>query len=382
MTSTGIKRKLIIDTDCGGDDAVAMMAAFSHPEVEVIALTCCWGNVGVVQSTENAGKLLDFYGLDIPFYKGAEGPLLGTRETVAWEGYGKDGYGDADFPTAIHQPSADTPACLALLELLKDVKPYDEETNNTVYQLAILGPCTNIALALKLNPNICDNLGGAGYPGLIVMGGAYEAKGNSNMAAEFNFHCDPEAAYILFNTVTRPVHLVAWEVTVSCPMTWDWFDKWLGRGGEQNRVQLFFEKLFKRLESFTRARETGEEPVTQDETCVIPDAVAMAVVLEPSCILECFDTFCTVELWGRETRGMTVIDWYGTELSMKKADRWRNCSLITKMDQEVFLRIMDSIVKHAHVSQPVEQDSSNLQLFEHGRRRSKACQEAATKQSE
>ncbi|KAJ9471216.1 Uridine nucleosidase 1 [Diplonema papillatum] len=379
MTDNTLKRKLIIDTDSGGDDAVAMMLAFSHPTVEVHAISTCWGNVSVHQATENVGKLLDFYGLDIPLYKGAEGPLLGVRETVAWEGYGKDGYGDAGFPVPIHQPTSATPACLALMKHLQDIRPFEE--SGEVVQLVVLGPCTNLALALKLDKTLCDNLGGGGYPGLILMGGAYEAKGNSNMAAEFNFHCDPEAAHIVLNSVKIPVHLVAWELTVTCSVSWQWFDRWLGRGKHQNRVQVFYEKLFKKLEDFTRPSDdgarpdTGDDPITQDETCVMPDAVAMVVALEPDIIEESFETFCTVELWGRETRGMTVFDWYGTEASMKKAERSKNCVLVTQVNNNIFLSSMASIIDHPYVNEPATPGDDVHALFEPGRRRSRVCSE-------
>eukprot|EP01063_Lacrimia_lanifica_P015781 TRINITY_DN22447_c0_g1_i1.p1 TRINITY_DN22447_c0_g1~~TRINITY_DN22447_c0_g1_i1.p1 ORF type:complete len:397 (+),score=115.65 TRINITY_DN22447_c0_g1_i1:121-1311(+) len=382
-----VKRKLVVDTDSGGDDAVALMLAFTHPDVQVDLITTCWGNVSVYQAAENVGKLLDFYGLDIPYYVGAEGPIVGVRETVSWEGYGKDGYGDADFPPPEREPTEATPSCLALLHYLRKVRPYEE--SGVIVQLVVLGPCTNLGLALKLDKTICDNLGGDGYPGVVVMGGAYEAKGNSSMSAEFNIHCDPEAAAIVFHHCSVPIYLVAWELTVDCPITWEWFDWWLGRKkrkeeaglavAPQNRIQLFFEKLFKRLEEFTRpskdgeAPDTGDDPVTQDETCVIPDAVAMVAALEPKeFIVESFETHCAVELWGRETRGMTVIDWYGTDASMAKMNRTKNCVLVQEVNKESFLRCMKSIIEHPAVN---DQVSPGECVFETGRRRSRARRE-------
>eukprot|EP01065_Artemidia_motanka_P011687 TRINITY_DN16345_c0_g1_i1.p1 TRINITY_DN16345_c0_g1~~TRINITY_DN16345_c0_g1_i1.p1 ORF type:complete len:459 (+),score=115.26 TRINITY_DN16345_c0_g1_i1:81-1457(+) len=388
------RRKLIIDTDSGGDDAVAVMCAFSQLDVEVVALTTCWGNVSVDQAVENVGKLLDFYGLDIPLYRGAEGPLVGDRETTAWGGYGTDGYGDADFPRPLHRVTTDEPACVALARMLGGIRPHEE--TGEIWQLAVLGPCTNLALALKMNGSCCDNLGGGGYPGLVLMGGAIEAKGNSNMAAEFNFHCDPEAAHIVLHNAAPAsrVTLVSWELCVSCPMTWPWFDAWLARpqhsrsAGElanpaRSRCHLFLEKLFAKLEAFTRTDEshvadTGDDPSTQDETCVIPDAVAMAALLDPSFSLQTFDTYVTVELWGRETRGMTVLDWYGTDASMKARGRRRNCCVITKADVSAFLRLMDSIT-HCHLVSDMPMTDSprgTHALFEPGRRRSLVCQQA------
>lgn len=354
-----VRRKVIIDTDCGGDDAVGIMAALVHPDVEVIAITTVWGNVNVDQGMENIGKLLDLYQLDIPFYRGASIPLLGDRETIQWGGFGADGFGDAGFPPSMriaHQSKKH--AALALVEMLGSINVMEDDE---VYQLICLGPLTNIALALRIEPNLFHHLGSKEYPGVVIMGGTNEGKGNSSMASEFNFHCDPEAARIVFQDrgLRFPISLVSWELTVSCAMPWRFFDLWLNRvrtaDGErksinQNRSQTFLEKLFQRLEVFTRPHDdgtkadTGDAESTQDVTCVIPDAVAVCVALEPSFVQDQFETFVTIELQGKETRGATLIDWYGTDQSMAKKGRWRNCNVVTKCDQESFLRLMQAIV--------------------------------------
>ncbi|CAJ1019942.1 putative Inosine-uridine preferring nucleoside hydrolase [Leishmania utingensis] len=348
------RRRIIIDTDCGGDDAIGIMTALADPNTDVIAMTVVWGNVNADQGMENLGKLLCVFERDIPFYKGAETPLVSDPETVQWGGFGKDGFGDADFPPSTRVPEqSKTHAALAITELLRTAKP----EKDTVYQLVCLGPLTNVALAMRLEPGVFDVLGSETEPAITIMGGTSEAKGNSSLTAEFNIHCDPEAAYVVFNQRNmRPVRVVSWEVTVECCMTWTFFDEWLGRQKdgtkEQNRLQVFIEKVFQRLEAFTRPlpdgtkADTGDAEVTQDNTCVIPDAVAMVAALYPDSILDRFLTHCTVELHGRETRGQTCLDWYGTEQSMAKRGRWRNCELITRVDNNRFLEVMNGIIKH------------------------------------
>jgi purine nucleosidase len=354
-----VRRKVIIDTDAGGDDAVAIMAALAHPDVDVVMITTVWGNVDVDQGMENTGKLLDLYNRDIPLYRGADGPLLGERETVQWGGFGKDGFGDAGFPPSVRPINASKQhAALALAETLGSI---DVADSGAVWQLVTLGPLTNIALALRLCPTLFDNLGSADIPGLVCMCGAMEAKGNSSLAAEFNVHCDPEAARIVFHHRQRiPFYFISWELTVNCAMTWDFFDKWIGRqrmpdgsrkGVNQKRTQIFLEKVFSRLEIFTRPADdgsradTGDAESTQDVTCVIPDAVAIVAALYPEFIEDSFNTFVTVELQGRESRGMTCIDWYGTEQSMAKKGRWRNAKVVTKAQLSVFLDAMRRIVE-------------------------------------
>ncbi|KAH9597912.1 Inosine/uridine-preferring nucleoside hydrolase domain [Trypanosoma melophagium] len=352
-----VRRKVIIDTDCGGDDAIGIMTAMTHPDVEVVALLAVWGNVDVDQGMENLGKLLDLYGRNIPFYRGAASPLVMERETVQWGGFGKDGFGDADFPPSERVAAQSTKhAALALVEILREANPAEDE----VYQLVCLGPLTNVALAIRIDADAFSVLGSDTVPSVTVMGGTSEGKGNSNLMAEFNFHCDPEAAYVLFQHkgIRHPIQLVNWEVTVNCAMPWRFYDQWVSRretdegikSVNQNKTQQFIEKLFKRLEAFTRPYEdgtkadTGDAEATQDVTCVIPDAVAMVVALYPESIEDNFLTYLTVELQGRETRGATCIDWYGTEQSMSKKGRWRNCEVITSVDNDKFLEVMQQIV--------------------------------------
>lgn len=354
-----VKRRLIIDTDCGGDDAIGIMAALvARSDIEVVAITTVWGNVPVDQGMHNIGKLLDLFGRDIPIFRGAEGPLMGERETVSWMGYGEDGFGDADFPpTGRVARASKKHAALALVDILADAIPSDD----VIYQIITLGPLTNVALAVRLEPKLFEKLGNETFPGLVVMGGAIEGKGNSNLVAEFNVHCDAEAARIVFlhRGLQCPFWLISWEVTTHCVLPWEWYDQWINRkrssdgmkvSVHQNRIQTFIEKLFGKLEGFTRPRDdgskidTGDAESTQDVTCVVPDAVAVVAALDETLVLDAFDTFVTVELHGRETRGGICIDWYGTDQSMQKKGRWRNCRVITRCDQDVFLKHMQSVV--------------------------------------
>ncbi|RNF26948.1 putative inosine-guanine nucleoside hydrolase [Trypanosoma conorhini] len=354
-----VRRKVIIDTDCGGDDAIGIMTAMTHPDVDVLAITAVWGNVDVDQGMENLGKLLDLYERDVPFYRGADGPLVVERETVQWGGFGRDGFGDAGFPPSARvslQPKKH--AAIALADVLREAKPEE----GVVYQLVCLGPLTNIALAIRLDPGAFSVLGSDTEPGVIVMGGTSEGKGNSNLMGEFNFHCDPEAAFVVFHHrgIRQPIQLVNWEVTVNCAMPWRFYDDWVNRRETsegfrsvcQNRSQWFIEKMFQRLEVFTRPDEdgtradTGDAEATQDVTCVIPDAVAMVVALYPESLLDSFLTYATIEMRGRETRGATCIDWYGTDQSMAKKGRIRNCNVVTKVSLDIFLDVMRRIVDY------------------------------------
>lgn len=349
---TSVKRKIIIDTDCGSDDAIGIMTALTDPNTEVLAITAVWGNVNVDQGVKNLGKLLDVFERDIPIYKGAKAPLVGEPETVTWGGFGKDGFGDADYPESNRiEAIPKTHAALAIVDLLNNT----ELEQGEVMQLVCLGPLTNVALAIRLDPDAFHRLGDDTNPAITFMGGCSEAKGNSGMAAEFNVHSDPEAAHVVFNNRgMKPVLMASWELTVSCCMTWSFYDQWVGRGSgaPRNKYRVFIEKIFQRLEAFSRPLEdgtkadTGDDAVTQDVTCVIPDAVGMLVALHPEAVLDSFLTYSTVELHGRETRGATCFDWYGTEQSMAKKGRWHNLCLITRASNEKFLEVMNRIVEY------------------------------------
>lgn len=264
-----VKKKIIIDTDCGGDDALGILVAAADPSVEIVMLTAVWGNCEVLQGVENLGKLVDVMGKDIPIFVGAQGPLLGdARATEKWYGYGKDGFGDADFD---HSARADQAvqsgkhAALAIVDALSALETrhhgsqrkedieivdgaaaavsaqqdgtagakVDHDVDVEVWQLYCLGPLTNIAIALQLNPRLFANLGSAEHniPGLIVMGGAMHGKGNASLCSEFNFASDPEAARVVFNnrSASIPHLVVTWELTVALSLPWEVFDRMLGR---------------------------------------------------------------------------------------------------------------------------------------------------------
>ncbi|EPY20147.1 purine nucleosidase [Strigomonas culicis] len=346
-----LKRKIIIDTDCGGDDAIAIMTALTDENTQVIAITAVWGNVDVDQGVQNLGKLLDLYGRDIPLLQGRRRAAGGHARdgAVGWLRQGR--LWRRGLPTVRARGRAAPHTALAIIDLLRGAQPAEDE----VYQLVCLGPLTNVALAMRIAPEVFSVLGSESEPAITIMGGASEAKGNSNLAAEFNIHCDPEAAHIVFHQrEMKPIQLVTWEVTVDCCMTWHFYDTWVGRRSAQpqNATQAFVERMFQRLEAFTRPLEdgtkadTGDAEATQDATCVIPDAVAMVAALYPDSVLESLLTYSTVELYGRETRGETCIDWYGTDQSMAKRGRWRNCKLVSSIDNCKYLDVMEKIVNY------------------------------------
>ena len=175
------RQSLIIDCDPGVDDAVALMLAFGSDALDVLAVTTVGGNVPVEKTARNARMLRQIAARpDVPVFMGAEKPLRRTLGTAA-EFHGPEGSGDME-PFEPDVPCADGHAVEAILRLV------GERPAKSV-ALAVLGPLTNLALALRKDPALAERLGP-----VAVMGGARSEGGNITASAEFNIWADPEAA--------------------------------------------------------------------------------------------------------------------------------------------------------------------------------------------
>jgi len=172
-------RRFVIDTDTASDDAVALIMAARHPDVEVVAVTTVAGNVGVEQASQNALYTLELCGLDCPVHQGASRPLQREPAPADWF-HGLDGMGNMNYPKAARSVTPGD-ADLKLLEL------FDGNPGELV--LVTLGPLTNIARALEKDASLAGKI-----KHCYVMGGAACTNGNVTPAAEYNIWCDPEAA--------------------------------------------------------------------------------------------------------------------------------------------------------------------------------------------
>lgn len=198
---------IIIDTDPGIDDAMAILLALRAPQLDLRALTIVHGNNTVEQCTLNARKVLNVASrCDIPVVSGAAKPLIRERLS-GWVGHGPDGLGNLEVEPC-DAPSLSLPrdtgeggvgAVRFLIETLLNARE--------PITLAPIAPLTNIALALAAAPEIKDHI-----QELIIMGGAVFSVGNRTPAAEFNVLADPEAAKMVFASGV-PITLVGLDVT-------------------------------------------------------------------------------------------------------------------------------------------------------------------------
>lgn len=198
-------RKIIIDTDPGVDDAMAIFFALQSPELDVIGLTTIFGNVHTDLATTNALRLLEIAGRpDIPVAKGADNPLAGPFEGPVPFVHGDDGQGNINLPPPAGRPIDQTAAAF----IIERVMSQPGEVT-----LVPIGPLTNIGLALRLEPRIAENV-----REVVLMGGNAIGPGNATPAAEANIHNDPEAADIVFAAPWQ-VTMVGLDVTHTVNMT-------------------------------------------------------------------------------------------------------------------------------------------------------------------
>ncbi|NQT60497.1 MAG: nucleoside hydrolase [Bacteroidetes bacterium] len=193
------KYKIIFDTDPGVDDTMAIYSALRSPQIDIIGLTTIFGNVDVDLATENALRILEIAGrTDIPVVKGAKDPLAGFYSGPVPFVHGDNGQSNIDLAPPTTKAKEGTAAQFIIDQVMK---------NSGEIVLVAVGPLTNLALALRLQPDIADHV-----KEVILMGGNALCPGNATPASEANIHNDPEAADLVFSA-GWPVTMVGLDVT-------------------------------------------------------------------------------------------------------------------------------------------------------------------------
>jgi len=297
------KIPLLIDTDPGVDDALALLMAFNDPRHEVVGLTIAAGNVGLKHTVANALKLCEVAGIDAPVFAGCPGPLLHPAPDAGYV-HGQDGFGDVGYEPARRAAEGEH-AAQAILRLSH------EHAGKLL--LVALGPLTNVALALKLDPTLPQRVAR-----IVVMGGAVTGHGNITPAAEFNVYFDPEAAHLVFEAFEQ-IDLADWEGTIAHGLLHDRVVEWLAADSPRAR---FYERISKKTREWSADR--------RGDYWHSADALAMAYALEPDGATELVDRPVVVELGHGHARGMTVVDW---NRQSGRTDRFR---ILMRYDQARF----------------------------------------------
>jgi inosine-uridine nucleoside N-ribohydrolase len=272
-------KKIIIDTDPGTDDALAILLALNSPEVKVEAISVVAGNVTAELGLENALKVASLTGrCDIPIAKGAVRPLLAELNTGEfWNGPG--GMGGAELPP---------PKCNASPEfgpdlIIETVHKYPHEIT-----LVSIGPLTNIALAVRKDPSIV-----ALVKDVVLMGGGITG-GNVNAVSEYNIYSDPEAADIVFNA-GWPITMVGLDVTEVTLVTEDDVVRLESKPGPETKFAATVLRYQIGTYKGTGIFHGG----------AVHDALAVGGVIDRT-LLRTQDMRVDIETEGKFTRGMTV----------------------------------------------------------------------------
>jgi purine nucleosidase len=301
-------RKIIIDTDPGQDDAVAILLALASPELEVLSLTAVAGNVPLALTQKNARVILDLAGRSVPVHAGCDRPMsrsLVTAEHV----HGKTGLDGIPLPdpvTALHpQHAVDH-----IIETLRAHPP------GTI-TLCPLGPLTNIATAFTRAPDIV-----ARVAEIVLMGGGYFEGGNITPAAEFNIYGDPEAADIVFKSGV-PLVVMPLDVTHKALTSRAWVEEMRSLGTPVGQAVASWTDFFERFDT----AKYGSEGAPLHDPCVI------AYLLQPS-LFHGRHINVMIETKGEFTLGMTVADWW------RVSGREPNAMFMGGVDRDGFYRLL------------------------------------------
>lgn len=268
------KIPIILDTDPGIDDAVAIAAALYHDEIDLQLITTVAGNVSVEQTTRNALQLLDFFKKSVPVAQGAYTPLARDLENAAHiHGHtGLDGY---TFPTPKQQPIK-----LHAVEAMRQLLEKNEKTT-----LVPIGPLTNIALLFMMYPECKKKI-----DRIVLMGGS-ATRGNFMPNAEFNICIDPEAAHHVFNSGV-PIVMCGLDITNKATVASDLAEKLL----TLNETGKMLHALFQHY----RGGDL-KHGLKMHDLCTI------AYLVKPS-LFTTVETYVAVETQGTLTFGTTCVD--------------------------------------------------------------------------
>ena len=302
------KRKFFIDTDTATDDAVALVMALRNSDIDVLGISTVAGNCTIEQATQNALYTRDLVGSIVPVHVGAAGPLMRDLQS-AHNVHGQDGMGDIGLELHSREP-ASYRGVQALIDAIMD--------NPNEIELVTLGPLTNLALALRLEPGIIESV-----KRVVSMGGTAVLPGNVTPLAEFNFWADPEAAYIVANSGLQ-LEMAGWDISTSYAVIHDELAAKLRSVGMLGAFAMDIQAV---LREFCRNE-------TMLDGFDLPDPLAMAIAIEPTIVTREAHHFVDVISGDGPARGQTIVEERGN------SGREPNCRVIYEVDRERFLELL------------------------------------------
>jgi purine nucleosidase len=311
----------IVDTDAGVDDAQALILGLSQPNFNIIGITIVAGNTSITNVYRNVSEVLRICNReDIPIFRGCSRPFV--DQLVSGEDYhGPDGLRNYWTKTGRNPPERQDPsepAAVAICRMLRE-KPGTS--------ILALGPLTNIAAALLLDPNLPIGK-------LIVMGGTFNSMGNVGALIEFNFATDPEAAHIVFERAQNLI-VVPFE---SCT---------------PNELNSLFDHSTKWCNKTPKGQFLATILGLEESECPsgFCDEIAMAIAIDESISVSAHKRKVVIDTAGKHSRGQMVIYWDRDGfLKEKKLYEVENATIVEKIDTEKFFNLLCGSTSELHSS--------------------------------
>lgn len=277
------KRKLIIDCDPGHDDAIGIMLAGRAPNLDLMGITVVSGNQTIENTTRNALNVCQYLGLDVPVYPGAPTSMVRVRPPVAADIHGSTGL-DGPVFEPLTRKAEDKHAALYIIDALRAAKE--------PVTIATTGPMTNLALAMKLAPDILPKIEEVAF-----MGGSY-GLGNVTPAAEFNIITDAEAAYVVFHSGCK-LTMVGLDVTRKVLCLPSVVDRMERVGNRASRLFVDLTRFFNKTQKEIFGWEGGP----------LHDPLTIAYLVDPS-VLTLKPMHCDVDIRSTDSYGRTNCDFF------------------------------------------------------------------------
>ena len=308
MTQIVSKQKMWIDTDTASDDAVALILALKSPTTDVIGISIVAGNVPIDLGVQAALYTIEMCRVKVPVHVGAVKPLVRSFAS-AQNVHGTDGMGDIGLKLNGRQPTSQD-AVRQIIETFRSAKGEID--------LVTLGPLTNIALALSIEPEFAKWVRRC-----VIMGGTGVLPGNVTIASEFNVWADPESARIVFDS-ELPLEMVGWDVSVADAVI---SDELATEFSALSDLGKFAMSIQRQVREFCRTE-------TKLDGFDLPDPIAMSVAIDSSMSSFEVQRHVRVHLGNGDTRGQTVID------HLDVLGRSHNCRVVLRVDRERFIAMI------------------------------------------
>jgi len=310
-------KKLILDVDPGRDDAIAIMLATLHPELDLVGITTVNGNRPVWECTENALRVIDLIGVKIPIFEGSGLPLLvhlypHRRPPIPRIEPNKIEGGLLEIPRAVSKKQSQG----AVSWLIETIMESDGDI-----VLVPLGPMTNIALAIRIEPRIIEKI-----QEIVFMGGS-TGSGNVTSDAEFNIWMDPEAAKIVLNSGIKKITMVGLNVTHKALISSDECDALYNIGTKASMASA----------NFIKKRIAGGE-IQGQNAAPVHDALAVANIIDDAVIETCLCNV-DVETLPGITDGRTVCDFNNTDSKKRN-----NVHVAIKVNRNIFYKTLIDVL--------------------------------------